>query len=165
MRKLLWLGLACLLLVSGPVSGAIIYSGSQNVTLTLPPMSPMASQFIQIANDDNAAWDDFQVDLGMVGAMGMPSMMGMGTRLDIYYLGFQTAMGQYGWLHLLSQSGIGTENHTALFDGWAYESQPGQSIGAGSTSIVPVPGAIGLALLGMGVGTWRRRRSPRARKN
>jgi len=47
------------------------------------------------------------------------------------YLGLRTAMGQYGWLHMLSQSKIGTESHGVVLDGWAYEDQPGVPIAAG----------------------------------
>jgi len=47
------------------------------------------------------------------------------------YIGLRTAMGQYGWLHMLSQSDVGTDTHSVVFDGWAYESQPGMPIAAG----------------------------------
>ncbi|MCU0916833.1 MAG: GEVED domain-containing protein, partial [Planctomycetes bacterium] len=181
--------------------GAIVYSGSQNVTLALNPMSPMDSHFIQIG-DMAGDWDDFRVDLwldmGMPGMPGMPSGMPMGTGLGIFapgsmagsmgmgmglgmgmdlgmgtagilglalfspnlamgavigpespfldsaylcasggfgenggYIGLRTAMGQYGWLHILRQSGIGTASHNVIFDGWAYQRQPGLAIAAG----------------------------------
>jgi hypothetical protein len=47
------------------------------------------------------------------------------------YIGLLTAMGQYGWLHMLRQSDIGTDTHSVVFDGWAYEEQPGVPIVAG----------------------------------
>ena len=47
------------------------------------------------------------------------------------YIGLRTAMGNYGWLHMLSQSDIGTDRHSVVFDGWAYEDQPGVPIHAG----------------------------------
>ncbi|RPJ36801.1 MAG: hypothetical protein EHM35_07505, partial [Planctomycetaceae bacterium] len=145
--------------VSVPAFGAIVYSGSQDVTLALNPMSPMDSRTIQLGGMAGD-WDDFRVelwlDMGMPGAM----MMGMGTKLALYaprgmgtnmgmggvlgmggmamnlpmggsigrdsffdvfteislssfsedggYIGLRTAMGNLGWLHMLSQSNIGT---------------------------------------------------------
>jgi hypothetical protein len=173
-----------------PVSGAIVYSGSQNVALSLSPMSPMDSKIIQLGGMPED-WDDFTVnlwfDMGMSGMAGM-GMMDMGAGLtigapgmdggkgtplggilglqglasnlpagatigadsffDVWleitppdgsgefgeeggYLGLRTALGQFGWLHILSQSKIGTENHSVVFDGWAYEDVPGVPIGAG----------------------------------
>ena len=47
------------------------------------------------------------------------------------YVGLRTAMGQFGWLHMLSQSDVGTDMHSVIFDRWAYESQPGMPIAAG----------------------------------
>ncbi|HON90970.1 MAG TPA: GEVED domain-containing protein [Sedimentisphaerales bacterium] len=47
------------------------------------------------------------------------------------YVGLRTAMGQYGWLLLGSQSDIGTETHSVVISGWAYQTQPGLSIAAG----------------------------------
>ena len=47
------------------------------------------------------------------------------------YIGLRTAMGNFGWLHMLSQSDIGTDTHSVTFDGWAYEDQPGIAIAAG----------------------------------
>jgi len=72
-----------------PALGTIVYSGSQDVTLALSPMSPVDSRIIHIGGMD-ADWDDFRVDLwlemagtGMdtMARMGMPSMA---TRLAIY---------------------------------------------------------------------------------
>ena len=190
------------------VFGAIVYSGSQNVTLALSPMSPMDSKTIDLAGMTGADWDDFRIDLWLdMGTMGMPGMvppmgmMGMGTRMAIYaprsmamamdmgmgmggilglrglasnvdmggslgadsffdiffditlpdrsgefgedggYIGLRTAMGQFGWLHILRQSKIGTENHSVVFDGWAYEDKPGVPIAAGQGKVCDwVPG-------------------------
>jgi len=47
------------------------------------------------------------------------------------YIGLRTPMGQHGWVHIKSQSKIGTENHSVVFDEWAYEDQPGVPIAAG----------------------------------
>jgi hypothetical protein len=186
------------------VSGAIVYSGSQNVVLQLSPSSPMASAPIELAQQGEQ-WDDFQVNLwletGMMSTMdgmhtmsmmSLPSMsmlmMPLDTRLAIHapgmmstgmgmgmgmagffgfldramslplggmlyphtpvldwaylynqggiddeggYIGIMTPDGRYGWLHILSQSGIGTETHSVIFDGWAYEERPGVPVAAG----------------------------------
>ncbi|MBN1508558.1 MAG: hypothetical protein JW955_17040 [Sedimentisphaerales bacterium] len=184
---------------SVPSLGAIVYSGSQNVTLALNPMSPMDSKTIPLAGM-STDWADFRVELwldmsnmgmmsGMTGGMidGM-TMMPMRTKLAIYapgsmgmgmgmgmsmggvvalrglalnlplsamvgadsffdvwpeiygsgefredggYIGLRTGMGQYGWLHMLSQSNVGTDTHAVTFDGWAYEDQPGTPIRTG----------------------------------
>ncbi len=173
--------------ISMPAPGAIVYSGSQDVTLALGPMSPMASRTIQLGGM-SADWDDFQVELWL--DMGMPGhmTMGMATKLAIYaprsmgmgmgmamgmggvlgmqnyasnllmgdmigpnfsfldwaylygsgefaedggYVGLRTAMGNFGWLHVLRQSDIGTSRHSVTFDSWAYEDQPGIPISAG----------------------------------
>ena len=76
--------------VCAPARGTIVYSGSQNVTLALSPMSPVMSRVIHIGGMDED-WDDFRVDLWLEMArmsmmermtwMGMPSMA---TRLAIY---------------------------------------------------------------------------------
>ena len=175
--------------ISAPALGTIVYSGSQDVTLALNPMSPMASRTIQLGGM-SADWDDFRVELWL--DMGMPGsmMMSMGSKLAIYaprsagmstgmamgmgmggvlgmrnyasnlpmggmvgpnfsfldwgylygsgefgedggYVGLRTAMGNYGWLHVLKQSDLGTDTHSVTFDGWAYEDQPGIEISAG----------------------------------
>jgi len=74
--------------ISAPAPGAIVYSGSQNVTLALTPMSPMDSKTIQLGGM-SGDWDDFRVELWL--NMGMPSAhppdpckMGMGAKLAIY---------------------------------------------------------------------------------
>ena len=161
--------------ISAPALGAIVYSGSQDVTLAVGPMSPMATRTIQLGGM-SADWDDFRVELWL--DMGMPgtTMMPMGTRLLIYaprgmamgmdmggilsmggmamnlpmgapigrdsffdvvteislpafedggYIGLRTGMGNFGWLHLRTQS------DGATLDNWAYEAQPGLSIAAG----------------------------------
>lgn len=63
----------------------------------------------------------------------------------------------YGWLHMASQTEIGVPvfSHTAIFDGWAYEDQPGVPIGAG---VIPAPGALLMVGLGTGITAWLRRR-------
>ncbi len=192
--------------VCAPARGAIVYSGSQSVTIALNPMSPVMSRIIHIGGMDED-WDDFRVDLwlemakmGMMHMMALPGtamdtmtwvgMSSMSTRLAIYapgtmggpmspgmvmgmggilgmqfyasnlamgaaigpnasfidwgylvgsgefgesggYIGLRTAMGQYGWLHVLSQMGIGTSAHSVTFDGWAYDDQPGVPIVVG----------------------------------
>jgi hypothetical protein len=101
MKKLLLLSVLCVFALSCPTFGVIVYSGSQNVTLTLDgsmyPPTEMA--MISIAGSP-ADWDDFTVVLsfdnmpdmpnmshlsiyapmgtGAMGAMGMGGIMGMG---------------------------------------------------------------------------------------
>ena len=190
------LAVALATIVPSPACATIVYSGSQNVSLAIGPMSPMASKIIQLGGMAED-WDDFRVDLwfdmSMMGMAGtVPTgMMAMGSHLAIYapggmdggakgmamgmggilglrgmalnvpmggtigadsffdvflelpldgadgfgedggYIGLRTAMGQFGWLRLLRQSKIGTESHSVVFDGWAYEDQPGVPIAAG----------------------------------
>jgi len=88
-RRIVVWAIALAVAVTSPVSGAIVYSGSQDVTLALSPMSPMDSKIIQLGGmaDD---WDDFRVELWLdMSMMGMPGMVGMdmtsmGSRLAIY---------------------------------------------------------------------------------
>jgi len=180
--------------VASPAFGAIVYSGSQNVVLSLGPMTRMDSMTIDLAGiPASGDWDDFKVNLWL--ETGMPGTfppnpvigMGMGTRLAIYapsgmgmggvlgmavgfdpqlpyasnlpvggligpnssffnmaylfgsgefgegggYVGLRTAKGNYGWLHVLSQSNLGTDRHAVILDGWALEDQPGVPILAG----------------------------------
>ena len=58
--------------VPSSVFGGIVYSGSQNVSLALSPMSPMASEIIQLGGMSED-WDDFRVDLWF--GMGMILVM------------------------------------------------------------------------------------------
>jgi len=194
--------LAIAMAVSGSAFGAIVYSGSQNVTLSLNPMSPMDAKTIQLGGM-SGDWDDFRVELWLERAMpgtmmmtvpGMVVMADMATKLAIYaprsagmtmgmsmdmsmamggilglqdfafnlpmggmvgpngsfldwaylhgsgefgesggYVGLRTAMGHFGWLHVLRQSDIGTNMHSLAIDGWAYEDLPGIAISAGET--------------------------------
>ncbi len=71
------------------------------------------------------------------------------------YIGLMTGLGQYGWLHMAGQSNIGTSTHRVMFDGWAYDDQPGTPIGAGT---IPAPGAVILGALGATFVAWLRRR-------
>lgn len=71
------------------------------------------------------------------------------------YIGLMTGLGQYGWLHMSNQSNIGTSTHRVMFDGWAYDDQPGAPIGVGA---IPVPGALILGGLGAGLVAWLHRR-------
>jgi len=70
MNRFLLLAAVLVLALPGPTFGAIVYSGSQNVTLTLDPQSAppmtMASMTIHIAgqtDQQTGEWDDFRVDL------------------------------------------------------------------------------------------------------
>jgi hypothetical protein len=69
----------------------------------------------------------------------------------------------YGWLHMLGQSGIGEIDQSVTFDGWAYETEAGKAISAGDVGVIPVPGAVCLGLLGIGMlALARSRRGSRA---
>lgn len=47
------------------------------------------------------------------------------------YIGIMTPDGRCGWLHVEGQSGIDTDTHSVVIDGWAYESRPGVAVAAG----------------------------------
>jgi hypothetical protein len=83
MRKILLLAAVCFVFISSPTFGAIVYSGSQNVTLTLQGgMSPPPEMaMISIADDPQGEWDDFTIRLEYGMLMGTTGMMG--TRLTI----------------------------------------------------------------------------------
>lgn len=84
MKKFLLLAVVLIVAISGSAFGAIVYSGSQNVTLTLQGgMSPPPEMaMISIAGypDD---WDDFIISLEYVELMDPMGTMAMGTRLTI----------------------------------------------------------------------------------
>lgn len=210
--------LAALLLISaisGTTFGAIVYSGSQNVTVNVGGIPDYET--ISIAGSGDS-WDDFTVFLTFTMSTGLyidpgspmgmgtgiPMLVGMGT--DVSNLGFGTLIGlgsfpavmglgpvpfvlthgdagsvlggefaadggyiglrmfgsstHYGWLHMSSQSDIGFGTHSATFDGWAYEDVDGLAIKAGDTGlpVVPVPGALALGSLGVGLVAYFRRR-------
>jgi hypothetical protein len=63
MKKTLLLVAACFLCTSGATFGAIVYTGSQPVTLQLGAGMTMDSMTINVAGSMDAAWDDFTVDL------------------------------------------------------------------------------------------------------
>ena len=71
-----------ILVISGPTFGAIVYSGSQNVTLRLGggPDPPPVMQTISIADDATSEWDDFVISLQYYMD---PMTMVMGTTLVI----------------------------------------------------------------------------------
>jgi hypothetical protein len=93
MRKILLLAAVCFATISVPTFGSIVYSGSQNippVMLRVSPMNPMSMMPISIAGQSDD-WDDFTVNLSMVGTAGM-------SRLVIYTPGSMmgTVMGMGG---------------------------------------------------------------------
>ena len=191
--------------ISGTAFGAIVYSGSQNVTLT----GPNVNQQIDIAGSIDH-WDDFTIYLNSMGmddstlsiefsamGMGTPGIVittsGIATNLaygDLIgssssfasyghlssgsggfqnggefgpsggYIGLRTDNDHYAWLHMLSQSNIGDGSHSVIFDGWAYEDVQDMAIKAGDTGLpaVPVPGALALGGLGVGLVACLRRR-------
>ena len=71
MKRYLLLAVVLISAISGPTFGAIVYSGSQNVTLTLSPMDSMMSMTFHIADEQTEQWDDFKVDLWYDDTMGM----------------------------------------------------------------------------------------------
>ncbi len=56
------------------------------------------------------------------------------------YVGIMTPDGRYGWLHVEGQSGIDTETHSVVIDGWAYEDRPGVPVAAGEGPCDWLPG-------------------------
>jgi len=107
MNRFLLLAVAFVLALPYPTFAAIVYKGSQPVTLTLQGgMSPppeMAT--ISIADDTQGEWDDFTVNLEWF-QMTDPTtgMMAMGTRLTI--LGGMGPMGM-GEVVGLDMAGMG----------------------------------------------------------
>ncbi|MHC4507726.1 MAG: hypothetical protein ACYS9C_00255 [Planctomycetota bacterium] len=210
MNRLLLLVVVLVLVLPGQIFAAIVYSGSQNVTLQLQggPTPPPEQAIISIAGSGQS-WDDFRVELSFNGMMMMGGMMGSMSYLTIFspmymgplgmgmgaivgladfvsnlqpgdvigpgsdmidwgylygsgefgaeggYIGFMTALGHPGWLHMAGQLGMGTSIHGVMFDGWAYEDQVGTEIVAGA---IPAPGALVLGSLGIGLVSWLRRR-------
>lgn len=216
MTRLLW-SIILAAMMPMMVSGAIVYSGSQNVALQLTPTNSMSSAGIDVAGAGDQ-WDDFRVnlwlDMGMMTSMCSPGMMAgmmtMDTRLAIYapggmmpgtmspgmgmstgmsmsmgmsmggilgfmnqamnlprgaiigpgssfqdwaylyksggidddggYIGVMTPDGRYGWLRVQNQSGIGTDTHSVVFDGGAYEDRPGIAVAAGEGPCDWLPG-------------------------
>ncbi|UCG58520.1 MAG: hypothetical protein JSU70_03225 [Phycisphaerales bacterium] len=84
MKKSFLLFVVFLFAFSGMTSGAIVYSGSQDVTLTLRGgMSPPPEMaMISLAGLPDE-WDDFIISLEYVELMDPMGMMAMGTRLTI----------------------------------------------------------------------------------
>jgi len=108
MKKTVLSVAACLLAISRVTSGAIVYSGSQFVSL-----SPMSSMQINIASS-SAAWDDFQVELVQDGGMMMmgvritaPGFMTMGGMGGIFVMSMMSTMGMWLGLDLDSGATVG----------------------------------------------------------
>jgi hypothetical protein len=96
MNRFLLLAAVLVLALPGPTFGAIVYSGSQNVTLTLQGGTSPAAQMAMISiADSEGEWDDFTVNLEWF-QMTNPTtgMMAMGTRLTI--LGGMSMDGRMG---------------------------------------------------------------------
>ena len=124
MRKTLLSVAACLLSIPGVTFGAIVYSGSQNVTLSLHPMSPMDSKTIQLGGMAGD-WDDFRVELWLDMSMSDNMMTGMATKLAIYApSGMGTDMGMGGVLgqgNFASNLSMGSMiGRDSSFLSWAY---------------------------------------------
>lgn len=123
MNRLLLFVIVLVLALPGPIFAAIVYSGSQNVTLQLqggdPPPDERAVISIAGSGDD---WDNFIVDLWFNNAMGM---MGMGmSHLAIYAPMGMGPMGMGGIV-------VGFVN----LDNFALNLQPGAVIGPDSPMV------------------------------
>jgi hypothetical protein len=79
MKRQILLLLAFVLVISCQTFAAIVYSGSQNVTLSLGPMQTMSTMTFNIAGMDTERWDDFRIELWWY-----QMNMVMGTHLMIY---------------------------------------------------------------------------------
>jgi len=103
MNKFLLLAFVCVLTLTGPIFASIVYSGSQNVTLTLQGgMSPPPEMaMISIAGSEGE-WDDFTINLEW---FQMTSMMAMGTRLTILGGMGRIGMGEVVGLDMMTGAG------------------------------------------------------------
>jgi len=103
MKKLLLLSILCVFAFSGPAFAAIVYTGSQPVTITVGE-----SETINIAGM-MGFWDDFVVGLSVQMEMTVPggAMMGPTTLLTIYP-GGMGSMGVVGSMGIVSNLGKGT---------------------------------------------------------
>jgi PEP-CTERM motif len=84
------------------------------------------------------------------------------TNGDDAYLGFYITDGSsnkhYGWAEISAVAGASTDSFTLV--GYAYETNPNESINAGSLSDVPEPSSLALVALGAaGLAILRRRRA------
>jgi hypothetical protein len=122
MRKILLLAAVCLVFISSPTLGAIVYSGSQ-FTLQLSPMNQMSMSMmtIDIAGQSDK-WDDFTIRLEYGMLMGTTGMMG--TRLTILggmsmdgrmgqVVGFVNMMGMYLSSNLDLGTPVGSSSSSA----------------------------------------------------
>ena len=134
MNRLLLLVVVLVLVLPGQIFAAIVYPGSQNVTLQLGggPAPPPEWKVISIAGSGDT-WDDFRVDLwfdGMVGMVGMMGMMGPMLPMGMSYLKISAPMGM-GPLGM----GVGMGGIVLGFvnlDNFALNLQPGAVIGPDS---------------------------------
>ena len=120
MNRLLLLVIVLVLALPGPIFAAIVYSGSQNVTLQLQGGDfPLPEQAVIEIAGSVEEWDDFMVDLWFNGMSmnGMNSMMGM-SHLAIY-----APMGTGGIVGL------------ADFENYAFNLAPGTVIGPDSPMV------------------------------
>ncbi|MCX5638509.1 MAG: hypothetical protein NTX52_12570 [Planctomycetota bacterium] len=159
MKKILLLAAVCFVFISSPTFGAIVYSGSQNVTLTLKGgMSPSPEMaMISIADDLKGEWDDFTLDLSW-----FDNMMGtMGTRLTI--LGGMSMDGRMGQvvgfvnmmqMNLSSNLDLGTTIGSNSGLAGPQEALLLEAIGGQTIGEFDEPGYIGLMMPGSDYYGW-----------
>ena len=123
MNRLLLLVVVLVLVLPGQIFAAIVYSGSQNVTLQLQGgLAPPPEQAIISIADSGQNWDDFRVELSFNGMMMMGGMMGSMSYLTIFSpMGSPLGMGM-GMI-------VGLPN-------FAFNLAPGTMIGPGSDMVL-----------------------------
>lgn len=126
MNRLLLLAIVFVLALPGPIFAAIVYSGSQNVTLQLQggDAPPPEQAVIGIAGSGDD-WDDFRVELSFDGMMSMMNMMTGMSHLAIYA---PMGMGPLGMGIGMGGIVVGSVN----LDNFALNLQPGAVIGPDS---------------------------------
>jgi len=124
MNRLLVLAVVFVLALPSQIFAAIVYSGSQNVTLQLQggDYPPLEREIISIAGSGDT-WDDFRVDLWYDGMMMIPT-------------GINNAMGSMSYLAIFSPMGplgmgMGIVGSSMLVSNLA----PGDMIGPGSPMV------------------------------
>ena len=161
------MGLSLTMTMGGPAmmgfvgTNLAIHGASMGSTVG-DPLSPYVTNLLPgTLIGMGSSWsDNWVLTEGIDDPPGVGTWTGGNFGPDGGYIGLQMfgpGGSYFGWLHLASQTEIGVPlfSHTAIFDGWAYEDQPGVPIGAG---VIPAPGALLMVGLGTGITAWLRRR-------